>query len=316
MKNDLLSLTLEDLRQFTEQFSPENLVGVTHFGKLYRGKMPVASDQDEVTKDVAVKMVDHYHRVSNFVGDDKLGRFEDELKFLQASRIRDNPNLVKVIGYCREEEVLGIVYDLNPHDTLENLITRADFNWLQRVKTAITLARLLNYLHDRKYLIRNFAPYHIVVDQNFTPIMFEFGMLVGGVLGNTISESDMRFAPYGYIDAFIVTHGPDAFTVRSDVFAFGILLLNLISKRVVVNGKDSETVTLDTWALTEFNPGRSLVHQSLEGDPGFDLRDGARITELAVQCLEEQPKKRPNMKKVVESLEALSVVKEHGEEIK
>lgn len=303
VKDELHKLTSEDLSRFTTQFSPENLVGVTHLGKLYRGKMVI----DDITKDVAVKIIGLDERVFKYTGNDKLERFEYELKFLQAPRIKGNPNLVKVIGYCEEEETLGIVYDLNPHDTLENLITRADFNWMQRVKTALTLARLLNYLHDRKYLIRNFAPYHIVVDQDFTPIMFELGLLVGGVLGNTINESDLRCAPYGYMDASIFEYGTDTFSVKSDVFAFGVLLLNFISKRVVEYGNPLDRA-LDLWALKEFKPGCSLVHQSFVGDPGFDHLDGVAITELAKHCVEEQPKKRPNMKEVVARLEDLHVV--------
>ncbi|WMV12735.1 hypothetical protein MTR67_006120 [Solanum verrucosum] len=67
--------------------------------------------------------------------------------------------------------------------------------------------------------------------------------------------------------------------------------------------------------LERVQPGCSLVHQILVGDPGFDLLDGAAITKLAKQCVEEQPKKRPNMKEVVARLEGLRAVQEHGEEI-
>ncbi|KAK6805565.1 hypothetical protein RDI58_003350 [Solanum bulbocastanum] len=396
----------------------------------------------DITKDVAVKIIGLDERVFKYTGNDKLERFEYELKLLQAPRIKGNPNLVKVIGYCQEEETLGIVYDLNPHDTLENLITRADFNWKQRVKTALTLARLLNYLHDRKYLNRNFAPYHIVLDQDFTPIMFEFGLLVGGVLGYTINESDLRCAPYGYIqkkcpaesddedEDFIMEHdhhvltpeglnqyftsqfsfenlvavtdlgklycgkmhigsdvavkiiydnknvyhytGDDTLEIFedftpimyefgllvggvlrntisasdfrlmdpslhmvlspiwylvadkypseiveerryvywSDVFAFGILLINLISTRIVVDTRDRDDA-INMWVLREFKSGRSVVHQNLVGDQGFDSLNGTIITQLAIQCREDKPKKRPNMKEVIECLETLRVVQEH-----
>ncbi|KAF3626625.1 putative myb-like protein X-like isoform X1 [Capsicum annuum] len=71
--NDLLDLTSEDLCHFTRQFSPENLIGVTHLGKLYRGKMPVDSD---ATKDVAVKILGHDERLFKYIGDDKLQRLE------------------------------------------------------------------------------------------------------------------------------------------------------------------------------------------------------------------------------------------------
>ncbi|KAK4739881.1 hypothetical protein R3W88_003578 [Solanum pinnatisectum] len=116
------------------------------------------------------------------------------------------------------------------------------------------------------------------------------------------------------MDASIFEYGTDTFSVKSEIFAFGVLLLNFISKRVVEYGNPLDRA-LDLWALKEFKPGCSLVHQSLVGDPGFDPLDGAAITELAKQCVEEQPKKRPNMKEVVVRLEGLRVVQEHGEEI-
>nr|XP_009779622.1 PREDICTED: probable LRR receptor-like serine/threonine-protein kinase At2g24230 [Nicotiana sylvestris] len=98
VKNDHLDLTFEKLRQYTGQFSPDNLVGISQYGKLYRWKMPVCLNQeDETTKDVAVKILFD----PRVLRDNKdLVRFEDELKFLQDPRIRGNPNLVKLIGYC------------------------------------------------------------------------------------------------------------------------------------------------------------------------------------------------------------------------
>ncbi|TMX04975.1 hypothetical protein EJD97_003760 [Solanum chilense] len=118
----------------------------------------------------------------------------------------------------------------------------------------------------------------------------------------------MRCAPYGYIDAYIFQCGTDTFSVKSDVFAFGVLLLNFITKRVVEKGNPVDNEVLDLWALKEFKPGCSLVHQSFVGDPGFDHLDAVAITELAKRCVEDRPKKRPNMKEVVARLENLHVV--------
>ncbi|KAL3350340.1 hypothetical protein AABB24_023034 [Solanum stoloniferum] len=306
VENELLEFTSEELSRFTSQFSSKNLIGLTYFGKLYRGKMPIASDQDKVTKDVTVKiLVDDERNYGFRIHDDELPRLEDELKFLQAPKIRGNPNLVKVVGYCRKE-VVGVVYDINPLDTLHNLIFQDDFNWLRRVKTALELARLLAYLHDRNqsYLIRNFAPSHIVVDQNFTPVLFEFGMLVGGVLGTTVDESDMRLGPFGYNDPFYAYYGPAAYNVKSDVYAFGISLYNLLSKRAL----DKEKYTgceIDKWAANEYKHRRSYVDKSLQDDTYFDRRDGRKLTELARQCMDDEQKKRPEMKEVFERLKGL-----------
>lgn len=107
---------------------------------------------------------------------------------------------------------------------------------------------------------------------------------------------------------YFVKYFADTFSVKSDVFAFGVLLLNFISKKVVEKGNPVDNEVLDLWALKEFKPGCSLVHQSFVGDPGFGHLDAVAITELAKRCVEDRPKKRPNMKEVVACLENLHVV--------
>ncbi|KAG5568754.1 hypothetical protein H5410_064226 [Solanum commersonii] len=106
----------------------------------------------------------------------------------------------------------------------------------------------------------------------------------------------------------------DTFTVRSDVFAFGILLVTLISRRVAVDTRDRDDA-INMWVLREFKSRRSIVHQNLVGDPDFDPLDGTIITQLAIQYIEDKPKKQPNMKKVIECLVTLRVVQEHDKEV-
>lgn len=132
-------------------------------------------------------------------------------------------------------------------------------------------------------------------------------------------------------------------SLKSDVYAFGIVLLSLMSKRVV-DWKNARNTHVGLWAAREykrgcslvhqsfeadrdfdprdFHPritkreyrrGCSLVHQSLEADPGFDPRDGSKITKLGMQCIEYKQEKRPAMKQVVKRLKALRVVQQHGE---
>ncbi|KAK4739834.1 hypothetical protein R3W88_003531 [Solanum pinnatisectum] len=312
VKNELLEFSSEELSRFTNQFSPENLIGLTNLGKLHRGKMPIASDQCKVTKDVTVKilvedernirgqmptfdqgkvLVDDQRDYGDRIHDGELPRLEDELKFLQAPKVRGNANLMKVVGYCRKE-IVGVVYDINSLDTLHNMIFQDDFNWLQRVKTALALSRFLAYLYDRNQ------------SYNFNPVLFEFGMLVGGVLGTTVDGSDMRIGPFGYIDPFFAKYGPAAYTVKYDVYSFGVLLFNLISKRAL----DAEKYTayeIDKWAVNEYKQRRLYVDKSLQDDTYFDRWDGRKITELARQCMDDEQRKRPEMKEVFERLKGL-----------
>ncbi|KAL3350337.1 hypothetical protein AABB24_023033 [Solanum stoloniferum] len=91
VENELLEFTSEELSRFTSQFSPENLIGVTDIGKLYRGKMPIASDQGKVDKDVTVKILVEYERNYRMLmptSDQVKGLVDDKNDY--GNRIRDN----------------------------------------------------------------------------------------------------------------------------------------------------------------------------------------------------------------------------------
>ncbi|XP_059629966.1 serine/threonine-protein kinase CDG1-like [Cornus florida] len=103
------------------------------------------------------------------------------------SSVNHHQSLVKLLGYCCEDSLLGVVYDLKPVDTVHNLIDKDGFSWLHRIKVAIDIARLLEFLHYHhkpQYLVRNISPTDIMLDQDYNPVLFDFGILVGGVLGD------------------------------------------------------------------------------------------------------------------------------------
>lgn len=95
-----------------------------------------------------------------------------------------------------------------------------------------------------------------------------------------------------------------AYNVKYDVYAFGVLLFNLISKRALDQEKYKGSA-IDKWAVNEYKHRRSYVDQSLQDDTYFDRRDGRKITELVRQCMDKEQKKRPEMKEVFERLKGL-----------
>ncbi|KAK2983180.1 hypothetical protein RJ640_018525 [Escallonia rubra] len=322
---DILELTADKLRAYTNGFSQDNFLGNTQFGKLYRGKIPRASTEAEA-QEVTVKI---WQDPTFYVVDenDKKSRLADELRFLKHPNVRTRGNLVKLIGYSRKGEPLGVVYDLNPLDTLHNLITKDDFSWLQRIKAALGFADLLAFLHGCNhipYMVRNIDAEHIMIDQDFNPILLEFGMLNGGIFGDT---TEMESGPWhmlgslGYVDMHLASVG--GWTVKCDVYSYGILLLSLIGKRVVDKVRGYETA-VDVWAKKEYKPKKSffkrkerfsLVHNSLQEESTYDISDGYKVTELAMSCVEFFPGRRPTMQKVSEDLQALRVVQSNAEAI-
>ncbi|KAI8539569.1 hypothetical protein RHMOL_Rhmol09G0192900 [Rhododendron molle] len=129
-------------------------------------------------------------------------RFDNEIKLLTNLDLKGHPNLVKLIGFCCETEHLGVVYELKPLDTLEKLILHDDFTWLARIKVALEFACLLECLHDQQLLHRSIGAAHIMIDQDFSPRLFDFAMLVGGGFGE-IPSREYGFGCRGYVDPVI-----------------------------------------------------------------------------------------------------------------
>ncbi|OMO84893.1 hypothetical protein CCACVL1_10589 [Corchorus capsularis] len=102
--------------------------------------------------------------------------------------------------------------------------------------------------------------------------------------------------------------------VYHDVYSFGLILVELITKRITSEDEiflKGVEPTRD-WVKQEHKPGCCLVCQSLQNEAGYDPSDGVMITELAMGCINDAPPERPTIETVVERLENLSVVKTHA----
>ncbi|KAJ4833151.1 hypothetical protein Tsubulata_043487, partial [Turnera subulata] len=125
-------------------------------------------------------------------GDNEIRQFE-EVEFLEFFK-RGGPrgktpyhrNLVKRRDRCMNPIHGKVVYDLDPMDTVQNLLDKDVFTWRMRNKVALGVASLLEFLHAKHpylpYLIRNLAASHIMVDQEQEPVLFDFSMISGGIL--------------------------------------------------------------------------------------------------------------------------------------
>ncbi|KAM7503452.1 hypothetical protein LguiB_002356 [Lonicera macranthoides] len=315
-----IRFSFEELELCTHSFCEENLIGTLQCGKVYRGYLG--------GKEVLVKKWEVPVRYRYFYGENE-ERLEEEINLFQHSKMRHHPTMVKLIGYCNEgEEWLGAVLDLKPLDSLYNIVLKDSFTWLQRMKVIVGFACLLEVMHAKEekelpYLLRNIDAHHIMLDEDYNPKLIDFNMVSGGVC------LDQRFLPsynlygcYGYVNMHLLTHGE--WCDKADVFAFGTLLLMLISKRnnVEEDLHNREVPFVHEWANNVYKPKKtkmgffpskwSLVHKSLLRQPGFSLRDGVKITKMAMRCVEYYPCDRPTMKQVVKCLLSLRVVRDHA----
>ncbi|KAI8544698.1 hypothetical protein RHMOL_Rhmol08G0315800 [Rhododendron molle] len=191
---DLVVYTYKSLKSFTKGFSPENYVGDTQYGKLYRGQIQKGLE----TLGVIVKIWGNEFTSFATTAEHQLSRWQNEIKLMTESDVRSHPNVAKLIGFCSENGRLGVVYELQPVDSLWSLIRKDDFKWIARIKVALGFARLLESLHDQGLWLHNISSAHLMVEQNFNPRLVDFSMLVGGVFGET--HHDYEVGSAGHVD--------------------------------------------------------------------------------------------------------------------
>ncbi|KAL0369745.1 UNVERIFIED_CONTAM: Receptor-like kinase LIP2 [Sesamum angustifolium] len=207
----------------------------------------------------------------------------DEVIFLQQQEVL-HPGLMRLYGYCCEAEQWGVVYDFKSFNTVANLVLRDDFMWWQRIKVALRFAQLLRFLHvqnrgERPFLIRNISADHIMVDEDWNPKLYDFGMITGGIFPDKTKYSfQCLYGCWGYREP-----KERAFEKYS-------------CDRELVGGENFRF---------------SLVHKSFEADPSFCASDAPSITRLALYCVNYLPRDRPDLNGVVYWLQRLKVVRRH-----
>ncbi|CAI5528781.1 unnamed protein product [Closterium sp. Naga37s-1] len=148
-----------------------------------------------------------------------------------------HPNLVSLRGYCAHGEMAFLVYEyvskgaLNYHlfSTADNVIP---LSWQQRVQIAVGAATGLHHLHERNIIHRDFKSSNILLDDNLVAKVSDFGLAKVGPVGDqSYVETKVKGTP-GYIDPAYMERG--WLTWKSDVYAFGVVLLELLLLTVIV----------------------------------------------------------------------------------
>ncbi|KAJ4834875.1 hypothetical protein Tsubulata_036770 [Turnera subulata] len=311
-ENNLQLFSYENLRTFTNGFSDEKRIDDFQFGKLFRGTIE--------NREVVVKMWQPggiYHAKHNH----NTSRLRDEIILLKLPELSHCPYLVKLIGYCREGEHIGVVYDLKALDTVSNLIHEDSLTWLQRVKIGIGLAFLLEFLHTdnpplKPYIVCNIIPSHIMLDQDFSPVLIDYGQFGGGILPDSRPVKGLwGNGCFGYI-----SRDYDIWTQKCDVYAYATVLLSLLCKRLYTEEQRlSGLPDVAKWAVSKFKASLgtdcSLVDGSFVKQAGYYHRDAIEITKLAIECVASEPLEGPTMEQVVKRLLKLKIVRTHAAQL-
>eukprot|EP00250_Pteridium_aquilinum_P013032 c21090_g1_i1 orf=268-1710(+) len=299
----LHAFSYADLRSATRNFKPDSLLGEGGFGSVFKGHIdertfqPARPNQGLV---IAVKKL-------NPDGLQGHNEWLAELKFLGTLH---HPNLVKLIGYCYEEEHRLLVYEFLSRGSLENHLfgrSHHTISWAIRLKIAIDAARGLAFLHDaqKPVIYRDFKTSNILLDSEFNAKLSDFGLAKDGPTGDKTHVTTRVMGTYGYAAPEYVATG--RLTAKSDVYGFGVVLLEILTgRRAVDKSKAPSEQNLVEWAMPYLADKRKwsrVLDQRLDGQ--YSLKGAKNAASLALECLSQDPKFRPTMKHVLDSLQAL-----------
>ncbi|XP_022945250.1 serine/threonine-protein kinase BIK1-like isoform X2 [Cucurbita moschata] len=299
---NVLIFTSEDLKTLTSNFHSNSLIGITQSGRFYRGQLRSAWSTGTEARNLTVKIWDQKPEFDNATTNEFLVR--EEVKLSTHPSLNGHPSLAKLIGYCCEDEVKGVVYDLDPLGSLQNLVARDDLNWLQRVEVILELARLLDFIHsqEKQSLPIKFRASNILLDWECKPKLCGTGADLNNFAQN----------PSSYFH--LSTRGGSQGKMSTDIYSLGEILLGLIAKRAYEPEKlerENHHLVVNSlvsnWAKNEYRPNGSLVHETLQKDWGYTAEEGVELTELAIHSIEFFPRNRPSIKQILQHLEGLQV---------
>ncbi|KAL8529752.1 hypothetical protein ACS0TY_006981 [Phlomoides rotata] len=289
--NDLPIFSFSSIAASTNNFSTLKKLGEGGFGPVYKGEL--RNEQF-----VAVK------RLSRRSGQG-LEEFRNETElFAKLQHI----NLVAILGCCIENDEMILVYEYMPNKSLDCFLFDAErkeqLDWRKRVHIIQGIAQGLMYLHHYSRLRivhRDLKASNILLDAEMNPKISDFGMarIFGG--NNSQANTKRIVGTYGYMSPEYAMEG--LFSVKSDVFAFGVLLLEILSGKKNTGFYGSAYLSLlgYAWSVWQNDCAIELIDSILE-IPASSSCIALRCIQIGLLCVQDNPTDRPDMSQVVSML--------------
>ncbi|XP_010680801.2 proline-rich receptor-like protein kinase PERK4 [Beta vulgaris subsp. vulgaris] len=286
------TFTYEELAAATNGFDKSRMLGQGGFGFVHKGVLPNG-------KEIAVKSL----KSGSGQGERE---FQSEVEII--SRVHHR-HLVSLVGYCIAGGQRMLVYEFVPNDTLEfHLHKRGELDFPTRLRIALGSAKGLGYLHEDchpRIIHRDIKASNILLDENYEAMVADFGLAKLTTDTNT-HVSTRVMGTFGYLAPEYASSGK--LTEKSDVFSYGVMLLEIITGRRPVdpNMKYMEDSLVD-WSrpllakALETGNYHDFVDPRLEGN--YDPHLMKRMVACAAASIRHSAKRRPKMSQIVRALE-------------
>ncbi|XP_027941032.1 L-type lectin-domain containing receptor kinase S.4-like [Vigna unguiculata] len=281
----------KELHKATKGFKDKNLLGFGGSGRVYKGVLPKSH------MEIAVKRISHESK-------QRMQEFVSEVSTIGRLRHR---NLVQLLGWCRKQNDLLLVYDFMRNGSLDRYLfdqPRKILTWEERFKIIKGVGLGLVYLHEeweQTVIHRDVKAGNVLLDSDMNGRLGDFGL--AKLYEHGANPCTTRVVgTMGYLAPELTRTGKP--TTSSDVYAFGALLLEVVCGRrpIEVKALPEELVLVD-WVWDRWRMGAPLTVVDPRLGGAFDEVEVLVVIKVGLLCSAEAPEKRPSMRQVVRYLE-------------
>lgn len=291
-----LQFEFSTIEAATNNFSPDNKIGAGGFGDVYKGVLTNGQQ-------IAVK------RLSKSSGQGAQ-EFKNEVVLVAKLQHR---NLVRLLGFCLQADEKILVYEYIPNRSLDNILfdpnRQRQLDWTKRYKIIGGIARGLVYLHEDsrlRIIHRDLKASNILLDEDMNAKISDFGMakILGGE--QTRGDTSRVVGTYGYMAPEYAMHGQ--FSLKSDVFSFGVLVLEIVSGKknnsFHQSADGAEDLLSYAWKQWKNSTPLELMDPTLIDS--YSRNEVIRCFQIGLLCVQEDVEARPSMAVVLTMLTSQS----------
>ncbi|KQK15894.1 cysteine-rich receptor-like protein kinase 10 isoform X2 [Brachypodium distachyon] len=274
------------LQEATENFAEKHKLGEGGFGAVYKGILP---DGHEIAVKKLIDSTGH-----------GLDQIRNEVLVLAQLQ---HKNLVRLEGFCLHQNEILLVYEFIKNGSLDNFLfdasRRNTLNWNEEYNIVLGIAKGIMYLHEDssiRIIHRDLKANNILLDEAMDPKIADFGLARLQVGGHTQTKTTRVVGTFGYMAPEYAIHGN--VSPKIDIFSFGVLVLEIVTKRRNCGSCEADTVNLltDVWACWTKGTVSQMIDQSLEGHSRVQA---LRCVHIGLLCVQSDPHDRPDIPSVI-----------------